>query len=422
MSLLINSVKVSDNTSKYFNSKVNILIDNKGYIKKISKKKISANVKKKVDFNSKSISESWLDFRANFCDPGYEYKEDLHSGIKLAINSGFLDVIITPNTNPVIQTKSDISYIQEKSHNNFCNIHPCAAITKNFNGKEMNDIIDLHNAGVKVFSNTFSGIESSEMIMNSLLYLKQINSLLISRPVDKTFSNGVVNDGFHSNTVGLKGIPRISESIALKRDLSILEYVGGRIHFSGISTKESVSLIREAKKKKLNVTCDVPIYNLLLDDSNITGFDTNFKVDPPLRDKEDINALIDGIKDGTIDVIASHHQPQDVDTKKCEFEKANFGIISIQTFFSNIVELSRKIPLDILLKTFSSKPKEILGIERSSISEGSKASFTIFNSDGSWDYDEKINLSKSINSPWLNWSLKGRVEAVIKGNKIKEII
>ena len=422
MSLLINSVKVSDNTSKYFNSKVNILIDSKGYIKKISKKKISAKVKKKVDFNSKSISESWLDFRANFCDPGYEYKEDLHSGIKLAINSGFLDVIITPNTNPVIQTKSDISYIQEKSHNNFCNIHPCAAITKNFNGKEMNDIIDLHNAGVKVFSNTFSGIESSEMIMNSLLYLKQINSLLISRPVDKTFSNGVVNDGFHSNTVGLKGIPRISESIALKRDLSILEYVGGRIHFSGISTKESVSLIREAKKKKLNVTCDVPIYNLLLDDSNITGFDTNFKVDPPLRDKEDIDALIDGIKDGTIDVIASHHQPQDVDTKKCEFEKANFGIISIQTFFSNIVELSRKIPLDILLKTFSSKPKEILGIERSSISEGSKASFTIFNSDGSWDYDEKINLSKSINSPWLNWSLKGRVEAVIKGNKIKEII
>ena len=422
MSLLINSVKVSDNSSKYFNSKVNILIDSKGYIKKISKNKISADVKKKVDFNSKSISESWLDFRANFCDPGYEYKEDLHSGIKLAINSGFLDVIITPNTNPVIQTKSDISYIQEKSHNNFCNIHPCAAITKNFNGKEMNDIIDLHKAGVKVFSNTFSGIESSEMIMNSLLYLKQINSLLISRPVDKTFSNGVVNDGFHSNTVGLKGIPRISESIALKRDLSILEYVGGRIHFSGISTKESVSLIREAKKKKLNVTCDVPIYNLLLDDSNITGFDTNFKVDPPLRDKEDINALIDGIKDGTIDVIASHHQPQDVDTKKCEFEKANFGIISIQTFFSNIVELSRKIPFDILLKTFSSKPKEILGIERSSISEGSKASFTIFNSDGSWDYDEKINLSKSINSPWLNWSLKGRVEAVIKGNKIKEII
>ena len=208
----------------------------------------------------------------------------------------------------------------------------------------------------------------------------------------------------------------------MKRDLSILEYVGGRIHFSGISTKESVSLIRDAKKKKLNVTCDVPIYNLLLDDSNIIDFDTNFKVNPPLRDREDIDALINGIKDGTIDIIASHHQPQDIDVKKCEFEKAEFGIISIQTFFSNIIELSRKIPLDILLKTFSSKPKEILGIERSSISEGSKASFTIFDSEGSWDYKEKTNLSKSFNSPWLNWSLKGRVEAVVRGNKIKEII
>lgn len=422
MSLLINSVKVSDNSSKYFNSKVNILIDSKGYIKKISKNKISADVKKKVDFNSKLISESWFDFSANFCDPGYEYKEDLNSGINLAINSGFLDVVITPNTNPVIQTKADISYIQEKSLNNFCVIHPSAAVTKNFNGNEMNDIIDLHNSGVKSFTNSFSDIESSEMVMNSLLYLKQINSLLISKPLDKTFSRGVVNEGYNSNSVGLKGIPRISESIAVKRDLSILEYVGGRIHFSGISTKESVSLIRDAKKKKLNVTCDVPIYNLLLDDSNIIDFDTNFKVNPPLRDREDIDALIDGIKDGTIDIIASHHQPQDIDVKKCEFEKAEFGIISIQTFFSNIIELSRKIPLDILLKTFSSKPKEILGIERSAISEGSKASFTIFDSDGSWDYKEKTNLSKSFNSPWLNWSLKGRVEAVVRGNKIKEII
>ncbi len=422
MSLLINSVKVSDNSSKYFNSKVNILIDSKGYIEKISKNKISTKAKKVVDFNSKFISESWFDFNANFCDPGYEYKEDIYSGLNLAINSGFLDVIITPNTKPVIQTKADISYIQDRSLNDFCKIHPCAAVTKNFNGKEMNDLIDLHKAGVKSFTNSYSNTESSEMIMNSLLYLKQINSLLISKPEDKTFSRGVVNDGFNSNTIGLKGIPRISESIAVKRDISILEYVGGKIHFSGITTKESVSLIREAKKKKLNVTCDVPIYNLLLDDTNIIDFDTNFKVNPPLREKEDIDSLIEGIKDGTVDVISSHHQPQDIDVKKCEFEKAKFGIISIQTFFSNIIELSRKIPLDVLLKTFSSKPKEILGIERSSISEGSKASFTIFDSDGSWDYKEKVNLSKSINSPWLNWSLKGRVEAVIRGNNLKKII
>ena len=421
MSLLLNSVTVSDTTSKYFNSRVNILIDSKGYIKKISKNKISDKVKKVVDLEGLYISESWFDFNANFCDPGYEYKENLKSGVHVAINSGFLDVLITPNTNPIIQTKADVSYIQEKSLNNFCEIHPSAAISKNFNGKDLNDIIDLHNSGVKAFTNSYSSKESSEMIMNSLLYLNQINTLLITKPKDRSFSDGVVNNGYYSNTVGLKGIPRISESIAVERDLSILEYVGGKIHFSGISTKESVSIIRDAKTKKLNVTCDVPIHNLILDDSNVVSFDPNYKVDPPLRTKDDIDALIDGLNDGTIDIIASHHEPQDIDTKKCEFEKANFGVISLQTFFSNIVQLSRKIPLENLIKTFSTNPKKILGVETYSVVEGSKASFTVFDPDGSWDYNENSNLSKSINSPWLNWSLKGKVKAVIKDNRIKEI-
>ena len=421
MSLLLNSVTVSDTTSKYFNSKVNILIDSKGYIKKISKNKISDKVKKVVDLEGLYISESWFDFNANFCDPGYEYKENLKSGVHVAINSGFLDVLITPNTNPIIQTKADVSYIQEKSLNNFCKIHPSAAISKNFNGKDLNDIIDLHNSGVKAFTNSYSCKESSEMIMNSLLYLDQIDTLLLTKPKDRSFSDGVVNNGYYSNTVGLKGIPRISESIAVERDLSILEYVGGKIHFSGISTKESVSIIRDAKTKKLNVTCDVPIHNLILDDSNVVSFDPNYKVDPPLRTKEDIDALIEGINDGTIDIIASHHEPQDIDTKKCEFEKANFGVISLQTFFSNIVQLSRRIPLENLIKTFSTNPKKILGVETYSVVEGSKASFTVFDPDGSWDYNENSNLSKSINSPWLNWSLKGKVKAVIKDNRIKEI-
>ena len=421
MSLLLNSVTVSDSTSKYFNSKVNILIDSKGYIKKISKNKISDKVKKVVDLEGLYISESWFDFNANFCDPGYEYKENLKSGVHVAINSGFLDVLITPNTNPIIQTKADVSYIQEKSLNNFCKIHPSAAISKNFNGKDLNDIIDLHNSGVKAFTNSYSFKESSEMIMNSLLYLNQIDSLLLTKPKDRSFSDGVVNNGYYSNTVGLKGIPRISESIAVERDLSILEYVGGKIHFSGISTKESVSIIRDAKTKKLNVTCDVPIHNLILDDSNVVSFDPNYKVDPPLRTKDDIDALIEGINDGTIDIIASHHEPQDIDTKKCEFEKANFGMISLQTFFSNIVQLSGRIPLENLIKTFSTNPKKILGVETYSVDVGSKASFTVFDPDGSWDYNENSNLSKSINSPWLNWSLKGKVKAVIKDNRIKEI-
>ena len=418
MSLLLNSLIVSDPTSKFFNSKVNILIGSNGVIKKISKTKISQKGVKSIDFDSKMVSVGWFDFSSNFCDPGFEYKEDLISGVNLAVNSGFVEVLLTPNTNPVIQTKNDITYIKEKSLNDLCTIYPSAAITKDFKGSEMNDLIDLHRAGAAAFSDSYSTEENSELTLNSLLYLKQIDAVYISRPKDSGISNGLVNEGINSDILGLRGIPYISETIGVNRELSILEYTGGKIHFSGISTKESVNLIRDAKKRGLSVTCDVPVYNLLLDDSKILDFNTNYKVDPPLRSQEDIDALIEGIVDGTIDVICSNHEPQDIDSKNCEFENASFGIISMQTFYSNIVEISRKVPFEKLVDKFTVNPRKILGINNPEIKVGSKASLTIFDQNGSWDFNESTNLSKSSNSPWMDWSLRGKVEGVVVGNKI----
>ena len=414
MSLLLNSLIVSDPSSSFYKSKVNILIDSKGFIEKISKKKIDKKGIKSIDLNTKQVSVGWFDFSANFCDPGFEFKEDLVSGIKLASRSGFVDVLLRPDTSPVVQNKNDISYIIKKSQNKFCKIHPCAAVTKDFNGKNLNDIIDIHNAGALAFTD-YSNSNNAELILNTLLYLKQFNGLYLSIPKYYPISVGSVNESLNSEKVGLKGIPYISETIAIKRDLSILEYTGGKIHFSGISTKESVELIRQAKKKGLNVTCDVPVYNLILDDSNILNFDTNYKVDPPLRSSDDIDELVLGINDGTVDVISSNHQPQDFDSKNCEFDKASFGIISIQTFYSNILELSRKIPFDKLLPTFTSNPRKILGLDTNKIEEGHFASLTIFDDKGSWDYNEETNISKSLNSPWLNWSLKGNVKGVVVG-------
>ena len=282
----------------------------------------------------------------------------------------------------------------------------------------MNDLIDLHRAGAAAFSDSYSTEENSELTLNSLLYLKQIDAVYISRPKDSGISNGLVNEGINSDILGLRGIPYISETIGVNRELSILEYTGGKIHFSGISTKESVNLIRDAKKRGLSVTCDVPVYNLLLDDSKILDFNTNYKVDPPLRSQEDIDALIEGIVDGTIDVICSHHEPQDIDAKNCEFENASFGIISMQTFYSNIVEISRNVPFEKLLDKFTVNPRKILGINNPEIKVGSKASLTIFDQNGSWDFNESTNLSKSSNSPWMDWSLRGKVEGVVVGNKI----
>ena len=415
MSLLLNSLVVSDSRSKYHNSSVNILISSDGKIKKISKKKINVKAKKTIDLNSCKLSAGWVDFSSNFCDPGYEYKEDLISGVSVASSSGFTEVVINHNTHPVIQNKNDISYIKNKSLNSLCSVYPTASVTKNSMGVEMNDLIDLHHSGAIAFCD--SNLQNSELILNVLIYLKQFNGLYISKPKEPYLSNGVVNDGLNSNTLGLKSIPNISESIIIERDISLLKYSGGRIHFSGISTKEAVDVIRKAKKSGLDVTCDVPIYNLLLDDEKILDFDTNYKVYPPLRSQSDINELIRGLEDGTIDVISSHHQPQDIDSKNCEFEKASFGIISLQTFYSNLVEISRKIPFEILAEKITTNPRKILGIKNPEIKEGSIACFTVFDEMGSWDYNDSTNQSKSKNSPWMDWSLRGKVRGVVNGNK-----
>ena len=415
MSLLLNSLVVSDSRSKYHNSSVNILISSDGKIKKISKKKINIKAKKTIDLNSCKLSAGWVDFSSNFCDPGYEYKEDLISGVSVASSSGFTEVVINHNTHPVIQNKNDISYVKNKSLNSLCSVYPTASVTKNSMGVEMNDLIDLHHSGAIAFCD--SNLQNSELILNVLIYLKQFNGLYISKPKEPYLSNGVVNDGLNSNTLGLKSIPNISESIIIERDISLLKYSGGRIHFSGISTKEAVDVIRKAKKSGLDVTCDVPIYNLLLDDEKILDFNTNFKVYPPLRSQSDIDELIRGIEDGTIDVISSHHQPQDIDSKNCEFEKASFGIISLQTFYSNLVEISRKIPFEILAEKITTNPRKILGIKNPEIKEGSIACFTVFDEMGSWDYNDSTNQSKSKNSPWMDWSLRGKVRGVVNGNK-----
>ena len=415
MSLLLNSLVVSDSRSKYHNSSVNIFISSDGKIKKISKKKINVKAKKTIDLNLCKLSAGWVDFSSNFCDPGYEYKEDLISGVSVASSSGFTEVVINHNTHPVIQNKNDISYIKNKSLNSLCSVYPTASVTKNSMGVEMNDLIDLHHSGAIAFCD--SNLQNSELILNVLIYLKQFNGLYISKPKEPYLSNGVVNDGLNSNTLGLKSIPNISESIVIERDLSLLKYSGGRIHFSGISTKEGVDLIRKAKKSGLDVTCDVPIYNLLLDDEKILDFNTNFKVYPPLRSQSDIDELLRGLEDGTIDVISSHHQPQDIDSKNCEFEKASFGIISLQTFYSNLLEISRKIPFEILAEKITTNPRKILGIKNPEIKEGSIACFTVFDEMGSWDYNDSTNQSKSKNSPWMDWSLRGKVRGVVNGNK-----
>ena len=416
MSLILKSVIVVDLNSEYNSKKVNILIDNSGAIDKISLSRINVKTSttKVIDCDGMMVSPGWFDFRSNFCDPGFEHKEDLTSGSKLASFSGFTDILLMPNTNPILQSKNDIYYVKNKTENDLSTIHPTAAITKNTDGIELNEILDLNKAGAVAFTDGEKELQNSDMMYKALLYIKQFDGLLINKPKDFSLSRlGIVNEGHNSTISGLKGIPNIAEEIMLNRDLSILRYSGGKLHFSGISTKSSVDIIRKAKQDGLNVTCDVSIYNLILDDSHIINFDTNYKLDPPLRTKDDIDALIKGLEDGTIDVISSYHQPQNIENKSVEFNNAENGMISLQTFFSNILILSSKISLESLITKFTSNPRKILNLEDKSIKVGSNASLTIFDINGSWDYSLDNNISKSFNSPWLNWSLKGKIFGII---------
>lgn len=418
MSLILKSLLVFDLNSDFNSKKVNILIGNDGNIKKISSHSIKNSASKSIDCAGMMVSPGWFDFRSNFCDPGYEHKEDLISGSYTAACSGFTDVLLMPNTNPVLQSKNDISYVKNKTLNELTSVHPCAALTKNTDGIELNEILDLDKAGAIAFTDGEKEIQNSDILYKSLLYMNQFDGLLINKPKDYNLSKlGMVNEGISSTLTGIKGIPNIAEEIMIKRDLSILKYSGGKIHFSGISTKSSVDIIRKAKGEGLNVSCDVSIYNVLLDDSSILNFETNYKLDPPLRTKKDIDALIDGLIDGTIDVISSYHQPQNIENKNVEFYAARYGMISLQTFFSNILILSNKIDLELLIPKFTTNPRKILNLPERVIKIDSPASLTIFDKNSSWDYNIENNLSKSSNSPWLDWSLRGMVFGVVNSKK-----
>ena len=418
MSLILKSLLVFDLNSDFNSKKVNILIGNDGNIKKISSHSIKNSASKSIDCAGMMVSPGWFDFRSNFCDPGYEHKEDLISGSYTAACSGFTDVLLMPNTNPVLQSKNDISYVKNKTLNELTSVHPCAALTKNTDGIELNEILDLDKAGAIAFTDGEKEIQNSDILYKSLLYMDQFDGLLINKPKDYNLSKlGMVNEGISSTLTGIKGIPNIAEEIMIKRDLSILKYSGGKIHFSGISTKSSVDIIRKAKGEGLNVSCDVSIYNVLLDDSSILNFETNYKLDPPLRTKKDIDALIDGLIDGTIDVISSYHQPQNIENKNVEFYAARYGMISLQTFFSNILILSNKIDLELLIPKFTTNPRKILNLPERVIKIDSPASLTIFDKNSSWDYNIENNLSKSSNSPWLDWSLRGMVFGVVNSKK-----
>jgi dihydroorotase len=416
MKILIQAAEIIDRTSPFHQKIKNILITN-GRITEIGDKNYSADRVIKAD--GMKLTIGWFDLGTSVGDPGLEHKEDLDSVAKAAAAGGFTEIAVLPNTVPSVQTKNEVSYITRGNDSRLVQIYALASVTKNNNGEELTEMIDLHEAGAIAFTDGLKPIWHTDIFLKSLQYLQKFNGLLIDHPEDIWLNMfGQMHEGVNSTKLGLKGMPRIAEDIAVGKNLELLGYAGGRLHFSRISSAKAVEMVRQAKRK-LSVSCDIAVYQPLLDDGLLMNFDTNYKVNPPLREKSDADALVKALKDGTIDVLCSGHTPHEDESKSLEFDMADAGIINLQTFAANLVTLSKSVDWDVLLEKVTVNPRKLLNLEVPRIEAEEKANLTLFDPNHTWTFDEKSNFSKSKNSPWLGKEILGKATAVFNNGRHK---
>ena len=416
MEILLKSVEIVDRHSPLNHKRRNILVKN-GIIEKISAGSIPAN--RVLDAKGMKVSLGWFDMRAHFCDPGLESREDLESGRKAATAGGFTDVLLQPNTEPVVSTKNEVSYLLKGNPSNLTQLHVSGAVTTKTEGTELTEMIDLYHAGAVAFTDGHQPLWHTDVFGKALQYLRKTDSLLINRPDDQMLSaHGQMNEGLNSTLLGMPGIPALAEELMVARDLALLEYHGGRLHIANVSTVQSINLIKQAKKKGLKVSCDIAAHQLIYDDALLDDFNTNFKVNPPLREVRTVKALRKALADGIIDVLVSDHRPQDEEGKKLEFDLASFGMIGIQEMPALVTQLSAHIELSRLIEALTYGPRELLGMAMPKISQGAKAVLTVFDEQASWELNDKTNCSRSRNTPNFGKSLQGKARVVINGSQI----
>lgn len=408
--LLIKKALIVDYKSLHNGKTVDILIEN-GKIVEV--KKVIVSKYKTFEADNLHISPGWLDMRANFCDPGFEYKEDIQSGLIAAQKGGFTEVAVMPTTYPVTDSKSGIEYMLNAAKESSVNLLPIGATSQQLKGECIAEMLDMKKAGAVAFSDGKRSIQNAELLKTALLYTKPFDGLIIHFPNDKSIaSKGQVNEGPTSTASGLKGLPSLAEELMVARDLFLAEYCDAKIHLTCISTAKSVDLIRDAKAKGIKVTCDTTAHHLMLDDSYIATFNTQYKTMPPLRSKKDIEALVKGIDDGTIDVIISDHTPEDVESKKKEFDLAKFGIVGLESAFGVLhTSLKKYVDINKIINAIAIAPRDILGLETQTIEVGNSANITLFNPKQKWVFTESNISSKSNNSPFIGFELEGRALA-----------
>jgi dihydroorotase len=365
------------------------------------------------------VSPGWVDVFSHFCDPGYEHKETLETGAAAAAAGGFTDVFVIPNTRPVVDTKSQVEYIRQKSASLPVNVWPIGAMTRNLEGKDLAEMYDMRNSGAIAFSDGINPVASAGLLLKGLQYIKSFDGVIIQLPDDRTVgAGGLMNEGTVSTRLGLPGKPMMAEELIIARDIELARYTHSRIHFTGISSPRSLDSIRRARASGMELSCSVTPYHLFFTDADLKDYDTNLKVFPPLRDQEAVKELRQAVMDGTIDCIATHHLPHEYDTKIIEFEYAQAGMTGLETAYAALHTVLPELNAERLVALFGGHARKLFDLPAAGIEKGQPASLTLFNPSGTTHIRAGTTRSKSKNSAFLDKTLKGRVTGIVNNGKI----
>ena len=414
MNILIKSAKIIDQQSDYHNSTQDILIEN-GIITAIGKTLKNPNNYKEIQLENLHVSQGWFDSSVSFGEPGLEDRETIKNGLKTAAYSGFTTVALNPNSNPVIASNADIVFVNAKAQGHAVTVLPIGALTVNSEGQDLAEIYDMSQAGAVAFYDYKKPISNPNLMKIALQYAANFNGLVCSFPQENQIAGtGVMNENITSTYIGLKGIPALAENLQVTRDVFLLEYTGGKLHIPTLSTATAVELVRAAKNKGLDITCSVAIHNLYFTDEALSDFNTHFKVQPPLRTEEDRRALIEAVKDGTIDMVTSDHNPIDIEHKKIEFDHAKNGTIGLESAFGALHKLfDLSTTINIL-----TKGKVRFNTKETSLKIGETANLTLFNPELDYTLNTEHIISKSKNAIFKNELLKGKAYGIISNNSL----
>ncbi len=417
--ILIKQAKVIDPQSTHHLNVCDIFIEN-DQIKAIGD---SLNIQAElvIEQTGLHISPGWFDLRANFRDPGTGDAEDFNSGASAAIAGGFTGVGLSPETDPVIDRKSDVEYLYKCAEELPLHVYPLAAFSQKLAGQELSEMWDLHEAGAASFSHGQRNLKNTALLKLALLYGREFAPHLHLQAFDANIrGNGVMHEGAQSTWLGLKGIPALAEELGVLQALHIADYAETGIHFQGISAASTVAILKEARALKDRFSADVNLANLVFTDEDLQEYNTNLKVYPPLRSKGDQEALIRGLAEGTLEVITSNHEPHELEAKRCEFEQAAFGAAGLETFFGALWKrLESEMELSRVIECIAHNPRKVLALDIPHIEEGTYAEFTLFNPHKEYSLSQQDLESKAANNPYLNLPLKGKaVATLVKGTVV----